>query len=417
MAVFEYKALDKGGKNVGGIIDADSKKVARTKLRKQGLFPTEVKEQRGGTGLVSEGKGLNREIDIAQYLEFITTRDISILTTQLSVLIGANVPMGEALSALVDQSEKSKLKVILSEVKEKVNGGSPLATALADHPQVFDFLYVQMVRAGESAGALDVVLKRLASFMDAQVKLNGKVQSALAYPILMGIIGVAIVGGLFIGVIPRIRGLFDSFGGDEALPWITRAIFFVGDIMVSRWVFVPIFFMVISLWGFRRYIKTKSGRERFDRFKLRMPIFGKVNRLVAVSRFARTLSTLLKSGVPIISALNIVRDVVGNVVIAAAIESAADNIREGQSIARPLEKSGQFPPMVTHMINIGERTGELETMLGTVADAYDDEVEQTMNAVTSILGPLMIVVMGGIVFVTALGLLMPMMNLSNMIGR
>ena len=411
MPVFEYKGLDTGGGAVAGIIDADTAKIARSRLRKQGLFPTDIhQQQEGGT----RGSGLNVEIDVAKYFQFITTRDISIVTTQMATLVGAHIPMGETLAALVDQTEKQKLKVVLSKVKEKVNEGATLADALADHPTVFDNLFIHMVRAGEKSGALAEVLQRLAKFGDSQVKLQGQIFGAMAYPILMGMIGLLILMGLFIGVIPRIRGLFDSLGGEAALPFITRAVFFFGDMLVGYWWLAPLVLFGV-VWGFRRWVRTERGRERWDVIKLTFPVFGKMNRLVAVSRFCRTLSTLLMSGVPIVSALQIVEKVVGNSVLARAVNQATVNITEGQSISAPLKASGQFPPMVTHMIAIGERTGELERMLTSVADAYEDEVEATISALTSLLGPLMIMVMGGIVFLVALGLLMPMMNLSQMI--
>ncbi|MEZ4322763.1 MAG: type II secretion system inner membrane protein GspF [Myxococcota bacterium] len=412
MAVFEYKGLDGSGSAVAGIIDADSAKVARTRLRKQGVFPTDVKEQVEGA---TRGSGLSREIDVAKYLQFISRRDISIMTTQMATLVGAHVPMADALAALVDQAEKEKLKVILSKVKEKVNEGIPMADAMAEHPGVFDDLYVQMVRAGEKSGALDEVLRRLAKFSDSQVKLQGQVISALAYPILMTIVGTVMLMGLFIGVLPRVRTLFDQLGGTEALPLITKVVFFIGDTLTSWYaIFIPLFF-VGAYFGWNRWVKTKSGRIRWDRFKLKVPLFGKMNRLVAVSRFCRTLSTLLLSGVPILQALAIVERVVGNVVLAKAIGEAAHNIREGQSISVPLKQSGEFPPLVTHMIAIGEKTGELEGMLTSVADAYEEQVESTMAAVTSLMAPLLIMVMGGALFFIALGLLLPMMNLSSMI--
>ncbi|MBA2320783.1 MAG: type II secretion system F family protein, partial [Deltaproteobacteria bacterium] len=363
---------------------------------------------------LTRGTGLNREVDVAQYFQWISTRDISLITTQLATLIGAHIPMAEALNALVDQAEKPKLKVVLSKVREKVTEGAPLADAMQDHPKVFDDLFVQMVRAGERSGALDQVLRRLAKFVEGQVKLKGQVASALAYPILMSFVGIAILMGLFIGVIPRIRGLFESMGGEDALPILTRAVFLFGDLLVGWFWLAPIF-VVVGIWAFRRWVRSKRGREQWDRFRLRVPIFGKLQRLVAVSRFSRTLSTLLISGVPIIAALAIVEKVVGNVVLARAIAAASHNITEGQSIAVPLKASGEFPPMVTHMIAIGERTGELEKMLTVVADSYDEEVEATMNAVTSLLGPMMIMLMGGVIFLVALGLLLPMMNLSSMI--
>jgi general secretion pathway protein F len=414
MAVFEYKGLDGAGKAVAGIIDADTAKIARVRLRKQGLFPTDVREQQEG-GTRRGDSILSTEIDVAKYFQFITTRDISVMTTQLSTLVSAHVPMAEALAALVDQSEKEKLKVILSKVKEKVMEGSALADAMAEHPKVFNELYVQMVRAGEKSGALDEVLKRLASYGDAQVKLQGQIFGAIAYPIILGIVGVAILVGLFVGVIPSIRDMFESMpGGGAALPLLTKVVFFMGDLLVGWWWF-GLILGVGSFLGFGRWVRTEAGRSRWDRIRLRVPVFGKVSRLVGVARFCRTLSTLLVSGVPIISALEIVEAVIGNTILAEVVKKAAHNISEGQSISLPLKASGEFPPLVTHMIAIGEKTGELEKMLTIVADAYEDEVEATITAVTSLLGPVMIMSIGGIVFIVALGLLTPMMNISSMV--
>lgn len=411
MAVFEYKGLDSAGKAVAGIIDADSPKIARSRLRKQGLFPTDISVQAEGA---AKGSGLNVEIDFSKYFQFVSPRDVSILTTQLATLIGAHIPMAEALAALVDQCEKAKLKIVMSKVKERVNEGGTLADALSDHPAIFDDLFVHMVRAGEKSGALSEVLKRLAKFTEANVKLQGQIISALAYPVLMTFVGMAILFGLFIGVLPRIRSLFDSLGGEEALPLITKLVFLFGDTLVGFWWAFPL--LAVAGWFlFQRWVKTERGRERFDNFKLKVPVFGRINRLVAVSRFCRTLATLLVSGVPIINALQIVEAVVGNVILARAIHAATTNIQEGQSIAVPLKQSGEFPPLVTHMISIGERTGELERMLTSVADAYEDQVEATVSALTSLLAPVMIMIMGGVIFLVALGLLMPMMNLSQMI--
>jgi general secretion pathway protein F len=411
MPVFEYKGFDSGGGAVSGLIDADNSKVARGRLRRQGVFPTEVKEQ---SGEATTGTGLNMEIDFQQYLEFVSTRDVANLTNQMSVLIGASVPMAETLAALVEQTEKNKLKVILSKVRERVNEGATLADALADHPKIFDDLYISMVRAGERTGALATVLQRLSKFADEAVKLQGQIVSALAYPVLMAVVGVFLIVAIFVGVLPQVRQMFSAFGGEENLPVITQVVFWFGDTLIGYgWIFPVFLFGFITL--FRRWTSTPSGRDRFDRFKLTMPLFGRLNRLVATSRFCRTLGTLLVSGVPIVSALGIVKDVVGNVVIADVIQQASINIQEGQSIARPLQESGQFPPMVIHMIKVGERTGELERMLNLIADAYEGEVENTVKAVTSLLGPLTILVMGGVVFVVALGLLLPMQELSSSI--
>jgi general secretion pathway protein F len=415
MPVYEYKGFDASGKAVNGIVDADNGKVARSRLRQKGLFPTDVYEQTKEGG-ASRGKGLNREIDFTKYTQFITTRDIANTTKQLSILLGASVPMAESLTALVDQTDKQKLKVILSEVKEDVVEGATLADALKKHPKLFGKLYVQMVRAGERSGALDTVLKRLSQFSEGQVKLQGQLIAALAYPLLMSVVGTLMIGGLFLFVVPQMREILDGLGGgDSQLPLISRAVFLFGDILTSPWILVIIAAIVGAVFAFRWWSKTEPGRFRIDGWKLKTPVLGRLNRMVAVSRFCRTLSTLLASGVPIISALHIVRDVVGNTHIAQAVDDAAVNIQEGHSIAKPLRASGQFPPMVVHMVTVGERTGELETMLTSIADAYEDEVEAAMTALTSIFAPIMILILAGAVFFVALGLLLPLRSMTEMI--
>ncbi|MFK7927668.1 MAG: type II secretion system F family protein [Myxococcota bacterium] len=409
MAVYEYRGFDKAGKAVNGIIDADNSKVARSRLRKQAVYPTDITLQKKGA---VRGSGLDVQIDLSQYLQFVTGRDISILTRQMSTLLGASVPMGETLSALVDQTEKQKLKIVLSEIKERVNEGSPLAESLGKHPRYFNDLFVQMVRAGERSGALSGVLDRLANFNEAQVKLQGKVQGAMLYPILMAIIGVGILTGLFIFIVPKMKDLLESVNsGDSGLPIPTQIVFLIGDSLTSGLACVVGVFAIIGFFLFRYWIR-RSGKRRWNAFLLKLPLIGKLNRMIAVSRFCRTLATLLTSGVPILGALEIVKNVVGNLVIQEAVEDAAKNIKEGQSIAAPLKKSGQFPAMVIHMIAIGERTGELETMLVNVADAYESQVDSTIEGLTGLLGPLMIVAMGGAVFFVALGLLLPLANLT-----
>ena len=324
--------------------------------------------------------------------------------------------MAESLGALVDQTEKSRLKIILSEVKEMVNEGSTLADAMAKHPKIFDNLYVQMVRAGEKSGALDVVLKRLADYREAQGKLRGKVVSALVYPVLMTVVGAGILFGLFVFVVPRMRTMVESLSnGKDTLPFISKFVFAIGDIMTSWWILVLAILCGFAFIGFRYWIKN-GGAKAWDHFKLKIPVLGKLGRMVAVSRFCRTLATLLVSGVPIVSALLIVKNVVGNLVVQDAVQRAADNIQEGQSIAVPLRRSQQFPPMVTHMIAIGERTGELEAMLTNVAEAYDSEVQTTVDAVTALIAPAMIIVLGGAVLIIALGLLLPMASLTQNFG-
>jgi general secretion pathway protein F len=324
-------------------------------------------------------------------------------------LIGANIPIVEALTALIDQVEKPKLERILRDIREKVNQGATLAEAMGDHSDVFSPLYINMVGAGEQSGSLVTVLQRLTDYTEAQVALRGKIVTALTYPALMGGVSGLIIIGLFVGVIPRIKRVFETM--DTTLPALTRAVMAFSDFLIGQW-YIPLAIAIAMVVAFRRWVGKPEGQTQWHGILLKMPVIGNVNRKVAVSRFCRTMSTLLDSGVPILTAVSIVKTVVGNDIIAMAIEKAGRNIAEGQSIAEPLKASGQFPPLVTHMINIGEKTGELEPMLSKVADAYDQEVERTLEGLTSILEPVMIVVMGGIVAIVALSILLPMLNMS-----
>lgn len=408
MAAFEYKGMDARGAAISGIVDADSPKSARQKLRKQGVFPTEVWEQKAGKA--TRGEGLSVSVDFSRFFQRVKAADIAEMTSQLSTLVGAGIPMVEALSALIDQIENPALKVILVEVREQVNQGHTLAEALRAHPKVFGDLYVNMVAAGEQSGALDIVLVRLTEYTEASVRLRQKLVGSLTYPVLMGFVGAGIVVGLFVGVIPRVKRIFDSF--DATLPLITRVLLGASDFVVAWW-WALILLLAVGVWYLRRWVRTPAGRHRWHQLALRLPIFGRINRLVAVSRFARTMATLLSSGVPILTALGIVKNVVQNDIIAEAVANAGRNISEGQSIAEPLKQSGQFPPLVTHMIAVGEKTGELEPMLGKVADAYDQQVETILGTLTSLLEPIIILFMGGVVLLVALAILLPMLNLSN----
>jgi general secretion pathway protein F len=309
--------------------------------------------------------------------------------------------------------DHERLKRVLGDVKQRVNEGAALADALEAHPKVFTHLYVNMIRAGEHSGALEVVLKRLAEFTESQARLRSKIAGTMAYPIAMMCIGTVIMGILFSVVIPKITRIFEQ--SNAVLPWYTRATIGFSTFVSGYW-WAILVAMALAIWVFFRWKASPDGRARWDRFKLRVPVFGSVIRHIALARFARTLSTLLQSGVPLLTALDIVRNIVGNTRLAEVIDQSRDSIREGESIAAPLKRSGEFPPLVYHMIAIGERSGALEEMLGNVAGAYEDQVETTIGALTALLEPAMIVAMGLVVGFIVFSVLMPILQINNLAG-
>ena len=416
MPVFEYTGLTEAGKNVRGIRDAESSKVLRQLLRKDGVYLTEARAAEAGAVVGEQKTGLSREVDVGAMLGFagVSAQDLAIATRQLATLIGAGIPLVEALTALVDQIEQQRLKRIMGVIKQKVNEGSSLADALREHPKVFSELYVNMIRAGESSGALDVVLVRLADFTESQAQLRNKILGAMLYPAIMVVVGIAIVGILFVVVIPKVTKIFEDM--NVALPWTTRILIGVSSFARDYW-YVVLVALPLLVFGLRQFMRTPRGREWWDRTQLRAPVFGELIRMLSLSRFAKTLATLLASGVPLLTAMDIVKNIVSNTLLASVIDKARDAIREGESIAAPLKRSGQFPPLVYHMIAIGERSGQLEEMLQNVARSYEAQVEMRIGALTSLLEPVMIVAMGGGVAFIVFSILMPIMQLNTFIPK
>jgi general secretion pathway protein F len=408
MPVFEYKALSAGGAAVRGIREADSPKTLRATLRREGVFLTEVL----GEQQVKAQQA--REVNVKRWvIGRISAEDLAIATRQLAVLVHAGIPLVESLTALVDQVDKEKLKRVLGDVKQRVNEGASLADALAQHPRVFGELYVNMIRAGETSGALEIVLVRLADFTQSQARLRSKIIGTMAYPALMMLIGCGVLGILFTVVIPKVLKLFEDT--KATLPWTTRILIGFTS-FVTQWWWAILAALAAAIWGFVRWKRTPEGKARWHRFVLTVPVFGRLVRIIAIGRFARTLSTLLKSGVPLLIAMDIVKNVVGNVRLAEVIDQARDAIREGESIAAPLKRSGEFPPLVHHMVAVGERSGALEEMLANVASAYEDQVDTTVTALTSLLEPIMIVAMGGVVGFIVFSVLMPILQINTLAG-
>jgi general secretion pathway protein F len=407
VGVYEYRGIQiDSGKPVKGYRDADNAKALRAILRRDGVLLTDATEESAAA------KKARRDINLKAILQRITTADVAIMTRQLATLVRAGVPLVESIAALIDQVEKEQLVRILTSVRESLNEGTSFAKCLEAHPKAFPPLYVNMVAAGEASGTLESVLERLADFMEGQARLRGKVTAALAYPVLMTIIGAAMVSLLMVTVVPKVTSIFENLG--QALPWYTSLLIFVSDTLAGYWWLIIALLVGGGIW-FRRWKAKPAGRLKWDIFKLKVPIFGRLNLLVAVARFARTLSTLLSSGVPLLKAMEIGKNILQNARLEAVVADAIGSIREGESIAEPLRRSRAFPPMVTHMIAVGEKTGQLENMLENVARAYEADVETRVVALTSLLEPLIIVVLGAGVGFIAMAILMPLIQMNQLV--
>lgn len=409
MPVYAYKGLNTAGRALGGIVDAENARAARQKLRKDGIFPTELLEQERQAAKPSFSAG---SLNFQQYFDRIPPEELALLTRQLSTLVGAGLPLVDCLSALIEQVETARTKRVLSQIREQVTEGTALADAMKGHPRVFSDLYVNMVRAGEASGALDLVLMRLADYTESYAALRNKVRSAMTYPTLMGLTGAGILLFLLSYVVPKITKIFAENQGN--LPVMTRVLLAISDFAQDYW-WLILGAMVAAVVGIQLSRRTPEGQLRFDRYVLATPYFGKLIKKVALARFARTLATLLNSGINLLTSLDIVKNVVSNSVLSLAIEDARASIREGQSIAPPLKRSGLFPAMLIHMIAVGEKSGELEQMLTKAADAYDNEVSAAVGALTSILEPVMILFGGAVVLFIVLAILLPIFEMNQLV--
>lgn len=408
MPLYEYKGFDQKGFSIKGEIDGDTARTARAKLRAQGIYPTDIFERTVSTSRKKTGSILS-----AQVGGRVKMMDVATMTKQFATLVGAHIPIVETLSALTKQVENEKLRVVLSNVKEKVNEGSSLAKALSEHPKIFSNVYVNMVQVGEASGTLDIVMERLADFTEAQLKLKNKIVTAMIYPVMMIFAMIALFILIFTFVLPSIMSIFE--GQEIALPAITRLVIGFGNTIIAYWYFILGGLVLLYLFV-RSYIKTEKGKYHYHRFLLRSPYLGKLLKMIALSRFSRTLSTLLSSGVPLLTAMDIVKNIVNNVLITETLSKAREAISEGKTISKPLEESGYFPPMVVHMIAVGEKTGELEKMLSTISNTYDAEVSTQIEAVTSSITPVMTILMAVIVVFFMFSIIMPAMDLMMQLG-
>jgi general secretion pathway protein F len=408
--VYAYKGVTAAGRNTRGHVDAESLRGARSKLRRDGIYITELAE--GSRGSETRASAGSRFAVHLPSLQRISALDLALATRQMSTLLGAGIPLVEGLRALTEQVENPRLKTVFGQVRDRVNEGASLADALAASG-AFSGLYVSMVRAGEAGGALEQVLQRLADYLESQVRLRNKVSSILIYPVVMFLFACIVVGVLVTVVLPQITDLLASL--NQPLPFYTRWIIALSH-FAREWWWAVLAAALGALAVLRAIIRTDVGRARYDRIRLQLPLIGRLVRLLAISRFSRTLSTLLAGGLPITRALQTAGQVAANRVLAEAIDAARLSITEGASVARPLRMSGEFPPLVTHMIEVGEQSGELEDMLAKVADTYEEQVETTVTRVTALLEPFLILIMVGIVIVIILATLVPLLQLTSSLG-
>ncbi len=402
--VFEYKVRDKTGNVQSGEIEGSSQTAVARALREKGYTPLKIDEQRSSA--------LDKELHLPGFKDRVKQKDLTVFSRQLATMVNSGLTLVRALTVLEAQTESLVLAGVIGDIRRKVEGGTSLSESLAAHPKVFNNLYVSMVRAGEAGGALDETLNRLADTLEAAMKLRSQVKSAMAYPIVVLSLVVLIVVAMLVFIVPIFQRMYEDLGGELPLP--TQLLINISSALTSLW-WIIVILLIGGLVAFRRWIATDTGRHAWDGFKLKVPVLGSLVQKVAISRFARTLSVLSRTGVPVLQALEIVSVTSGNSQVADAVSDVQASVKRGESLAEPLDDHDVFPPMVTHMISVGEETGAMDAMLEKVADFYDGEVEDTVNALTSLIEPILIIVMGVAVGGILICLYLPMFNIANLI--
>ena len=425
MPKFSYVAMDQKGKETKGTLEVASQNEAITRIKDMNLFPTKVvevdkvkeKPEKAAKAAASPGKkskGVNINIKIPGLSGKVKSKVLTTFTRQLATLVDAGLPLLRGLRVLEKQERNPTLKSIIADLALAIEGGSTFSEALAQHPKVFNRLFVNMVKAGELGGVLEVVLNRLSEFMEKAQKIKGKVIAAMFYPVAVLVVATAILIILMIKVVPSFKSVFEGMGTGQ-LPAFTRLVLGISEAIKDH-IFVTSIIVAVFVVLFMLFIRTKFGRHAFDKFKLKMPVIGPVVSKVAISRFTRTLGTLVSSGVPILQALTIVKETAGNVIISNAVGAVHESVKEGETITAPLEASGVFPPMVISMVDVGEQTGALPEMLLKIADNYDDEVDNAVAAMTSLLEPIMIVFLAVVVGSIVIAMFLPLIDLMNKVG-
>jgi len=417
MARFKFTALDSNGKEVHGEIEASSQSAALSSIRDKKYFPTKVEEVTGGEAAspAKKGKGgkgaMQMEIKMPKFLQGgVKAKQLTTFTRQMSTLVNAGLPLMRALRVLQRQEKNPALKDALVQMAESIESGSTFAEALAAHPKIFDKLFVNMVKAGEIGGVLDVVLSRLAEFQEKAEKIKGKVKSAMTYPIVVLVMALGILMFLMIYIVPKFADIFADLMGGKGMPPITQFVMNASDMMVHRFPVVVIVIVALVM-VIKLLAKTEKGLYALDKFKLHAPVFGNLISKNSISRFTRTLGTLMAAGVPVLQALNIVKETVGNEVISKSVATIHDAVKEGENMAPPIASSKVFPPMVVSMVEVGEETGALPDMLMKIADSYDDDVDNAVAAMTSIIEPLLIIFLAVVVGTIVIALFMPLVSI------
>jgi type IV pilus assembly protein PilC len=427
MPTFKYSAIGADGRTVRGSVDADSQPAVVEELRKRNLMPLKI-DDRGGSSAPAASSGSEAspssgglpEIKRKGGFSLMRTKpgvrkkeEMVLFTRQLATMIGAGIPMLESLEILQEQAESKQFAMLLDQVINEVRGGQDLSTAISRHPKVFSDVYVSMIKAGEASGQIDDILERLADYMEASQRLKRDIKSAMTYPVVSLVMIFGITAFLMMGIVPKFKEVFASL--DVELPGLTVAILAVSDFTQENWALI-MGGMVLAGFGLHVYKRTDKGSRQWDWLMLRLPVFGPLFRKVGLSRFSKTFSTMLKSGVPILGALDIVADTAGNRIIKEAVVKARESVRQGDSLARPLADSPVFPPMVTRMIGIGEKTGSLEQLLEKISEFYDEQVRATVKALTSLIEPIMIAVMGVMVGTICLSVFLPIFELQKQLA-
>jgi len=430
MANFQYTALDAKGEQTSGTIQAANQGEAINQLRANGFYPTQVVEEgKGALGVAAKGKAKKgvttkkkskTKPTKVKKGKKIKPKTLMIFTRQLATLIDSGLPLLRGLTVLGKQEPNPVLKGTVNSLADSVQGGSTFSEGLAQHPKIFNKLFVNMVKAGELGGVLEVVLTRLAEYMEKANKLKNKIVSAMVYPLIVLFIAVVILVFLMLVIVPKFKEMFDDQAGSE-LPWISAKVFGFSDGMIAPTLGIPnavwIFLVAGAIFvGFKLWIGTPKGRRKIDTMLLKLPLIGDIQRKSAIARFSRTLGTLVTSGVPILQALNITRDTAGNMIVSEAVGKVHDSVKEGESIVTPLSASPVFPSMVISMVDVGEETGQLPEMLLKIADVYDDEVDNSVTALTSVLEPLMIVFLAVVVGAIVFALFLPLIKMIETVG-